>query len=101
MQKKMKKFEVNFGYNPEPGGLWNDDDPFQQLTNALMNVRRMRNMTQKQMAEATGLTQPDISRLENGRANPSLKTIKNIAEGLGMRLRIELVDIPRNRKTDK
>ena len=45
----------------------------------------------------TGITQPDISRLENGRANPSVKTLKNIADGLGMKLRIDFVPFSREK----
>jgi transcriptional regulator with XRE-family HTH domain len=33
----------------------------------------------------------DISRLENGTANPSLKTMKRIAEGLGRKLEIRFI----------
>ena len=33
----------------------------------------------------------DISRIENGNANPSLKTMKRIASGLGKRLEIRIV----------
>lgn len=41
----------------------------------------------------TGITQPDISRLENGRGNPSLRTLNNLAKGLGMALKVEFVDV--------
>ena len=48
-------------------------------------------MTQEQLAEATGIHQADISRLEHGTANPSLRTLKRLAAGLGMTLKIEFV----------
>ena len=49
------------------------------------------NMTQKELANATGIGQADISRLENGTANPSLRTLKRLASGMGMKLQIRFV----------
>ena len=37
------------------------------------------------------ITQADISRFENGTGNPSLRTLKRLAEGLGMSLKVEFV----------
>ena len=48
-------------------------------------------MTQKQLAEVTGIAQADISRLESGTANPSLRTLKRLAAGLGMELKVEFI----------
>lgn len=47
-------------------------------------------MTQKDLAAVTGITQGDISKLEQGNSNPSLKTLQRIADGLGMQLKVEL-----------
>ena len=41
----------------------------------------------------TGITQNDISKLENGNANPSLQTLKKLANGLGMAIKLEFVPI--------
>lgn len=57
-----------------------------------------RDLTQKQLAEATGIAQADISRLENGTANPSLRTLKRLAAGMGMTLKLEFVPIPSARQ---
>ena len=48
---------------------------------------------QKQCTEITGIDQADISRLENGTANPSLKTLKRLAAGMGKQLKLEFVPI--------
>ncbi len=37
----------------------------------------------------TGITQADISRFENGTGNPSLRTLKRLAKGLGMNIKIK------------
>lgn len=48
-------------------------------------------MTQKELSERTGITQADISRIENGTRNPSLEMINRLARGLGMRLKLEFL----------
>lgn len=50
-------------------------------------------MTQADLAAATGINQANISRLENATANPSLRTLKRLAAGLGMKLKLEFVPI--------
>ena len=46
-------------------------------------------MTQKELAEITGIAQGDISKLERGSANPSIRTLQRLAKGMGMILKIE------------
>ena len=58
---------------------------------ALIEARKAQNITQKQLSELTGIAQGDISKLENGSANPSIKTLQRLATGLGMMLKIEFV----------
>ena len=61
------------------------------IIRAMVAARKERNMTQKKLAEKTGITQADISRIENGTRNPSLDMIKRLAKGMGMRLKLELI----------
>ena len=42
-------------------------------------------MTQKELAERTGINQADISKLENGTRNLSVNLLKRLADGMGMR----------------
>ena len=58
---------------------------------ALIEARKTQHITQKQLSELTGIAQGDISKLENGSANPSIKTLQRLANGLGMMLKIEFV----------
>ena len=55
--------------------------------------RKEQNLTQEQLAQVTGIDQANISRLENGTANPSLRTLKRLAAGMGMALKVEFVPI--------
>jgi len=81
--------------NPEFKKEWDALDPEYQIIKAMLNARNEKDMTQKQPADITGILQADISRLENGNANPSLKTLQRLADGMEMKLRLEFV--PANR----
>ena len=59
------------------------------IMQALIDARKQSGLTQKQLAERTGIAQADISRLERGTGNPSLKTLHRLAEGMSMRLKID------------
>lgn len=65
--------------------------PEYAIIQAIIDARKSTGMTQKQLAEKTGITQADISRLESGSGNPSLKTLQRLAEGMGMRLKLEFL----------
>ena len=62
-----------------------------QLINAIINARKTTKITQKQLSEKTGIAQSDISKIENGNGNPSLKTIERLARGMGMNVKVEFV----------
>ncbi len=70
-----------------------DLTPEAQLSRAILMARQRTGMTQDDLSEATGIKQAAISRLENCSANPSLRTLKRIAAGLGMKLSITFVPI--------
>lgn len=61
----------------------------------MIDARKTAGMTQKELAEKTGIAQGDISKLETGSANPSLKTLQRLAEGMGMHLKLEFVPTKR------
>ena len=65
--------------------------PELDVIRAIVDARTSQNMTQKELAERTGINQADISKLENGTRNPSVNLLKRVAEGLGMALKIEFV----------
>lgn len=61
------------------------------LAYSLASARERVHLTQKQLAEKTGIYQADISKIERGIGNPSLSTLKRLADGLGMELKIDFV----------
>ena len=63
------------------------------IIQAIIDARKCSGLTQKQLSEKTGIAQADISKLERGVANPSLKTLQRLAAGMGMKLKIEFQPI--------
>ena len=59
-----------------------------RLASDLIGLRRERRMTQEQLASASGIRQSEISRIEGGNGNPTLKTIGALAHALGAELRL-------------
>ena len=66
-------------------------EPEYQVVRAMIAARQEQHLTQQELAEKTGIDRSDISKLENGSANPSLRTLKRLADGLGMHLEIRFV----------
>ena len=55
----------------------------------IISAREELHITQKDLAERTGIRQSNISRLERGNYNPSVEFLRKIAKGLGKELHIE------------
>ena len=66
-------------------------EPEFAIIRAMIDARKESGLTQKELSEKTGIAQGDISKIENGNANPSLKTLKRLANAMGKTLKIEFV----------
>ena len=56
---------------------------------ALISARQEAGMSQQELSQLAGITQADISKIENGKGNPSIKTLQKLAAALHKTLRIE------------
>ena len=65
--------------------------PERDITMALIKARKEAGLTQRKLAEKTGISQADISRLENGVRNPSIALLNRLAVALDATLKIELI----------
>ena len=77
--------------DPEFKKEWDALEPEFTIVQAILDARHKSGLTQKELSEKTGITQADISRLEKGNANPSLRTLRRLAAGMGMNLEIKFV----------
>ena len=71
------------------------------IKQAIVDARNAANMSQQELSQRTGIAQSDISKLENGNANPSIKTLRRLADGLGMKLKITFEPINSTQIADK
>jgi transcriptional regulator with XRE-family HTH domain len=58
------------------------------LASAMIKVRSRAGLTQHQLAQKMGTTQPVVARLESGRSRPSMRTLERLADATGTRLLI-------------
>ncbi|AMJ41456.1 MULTISPECIES: helix-turn-helix domain-containing protein [Anaerotignum] len=77
--------------NPEFQKEWNVLEPEFNIIQAMIDARKNSHLTQKELAQKTGINQADISKLENGNANPTLSLLQRLAEGMDMQLKLEFI----------
>ncbi len=92
--KTLKQYKNEQMKNPEFAEAYEEIQPEMSVIKAIVDARLSRNMTQKELAEATGIAQGEISKLENGTRNPSIKLLQRLAEGMGMTLNVSF--LPKN-----
>jgi ribosome-binding protein aMBF1 (putative translation factor) len=63
-------------------------EPEYQLMKAAYEARAERGLTQGELAKRIGTTQANVSKLERGEFNPSVKFLRRFAKALNMRLTI-------------
>ena len=69
----------------------NNPDLNHLIAYKLVFAREQSKMTQKELSEKTGIYQADISKLERAIGNPSIQTLKRLAEGMGLEVKIDFV----------
>ena len=84
--------------NPKVKAEYDALQPEYDIIQAMIDARVQQNMTQKDLSAKIGITQADISRIENGTRNSSLSMVKKLAQGLGMQLKLEFVPMPTKNK---
>ena len=68
---------------------WEKQRPEREYIKAIISARLEQKITQKELAERTGIRQSNISRIENGNYSPSVATLQQLAKGMGKTLHIE------------
>jgi ribosome-binding protein aMBF1 (putative translation factor) len=77
--------------NPQFKAEYDRLQPEFALIEAVLKARREKGLTQKEIAQKIGTKQSVISRLEKGRANPTLAFLKKLACAFSSRLEIRFV----------
>ncbi len=87
----LEEFKNKLVQDPEVKEEFDKLEPEYALIRATIDARIKAEMSQQELAEKSGVSRSDISRIENGKANPSYKMLCKLAKGLGMELKIEFV----------
>ena len=110
--RSLKSRELFTSGNLSPGGygiIWNDDLDLDietiyhdgnlikelptfasTVSEEIRRVRAEAGLTQKDLAELTGIDQSDISKIERGMSNPTIGTLERIADAMGGKLVIRI-----------
>ena len=91
MSVKFEDFLQEQLRDPELKKEYEALQPERAIIQAIIDARQHSGLTQKELSERTGIAQGDISKLERGNANPSIRTLQRLAAGMGMRLRLEFI----------
>ena len=72
------------------------------LAGSVIEARSRAGLTQQELANKMGTTQPVVARLESGRTRPSMRTLERVARATGTRLliRFESRDATRDEARD-
>ncbi|MEK9499126.1 helix-turn-helix transcriptional regulator [Photorhabdus sp. P32] len=72
--------------NPDVKAEYDALEPEFELINTLLRMRHAAGLTQNQVAQRMGTKETNISRLEKGNGNPTLKTLLNYAKACNCEL---------------
>ena len=91
MSTKFNEFLQEQLQDPEFRKEYEALQPEHAVVQAIIDARKNAGLTQKELSERTGIAQGDISKLENGNANPSIRTLQRLAAAMGMTLKVEFL----------
>lgn len=89
--KTLNEFLDQQMQDPEFKKEYEKIQPEMDIIRAIVDARVSNNLTQKELADRTGINQADISKLENGTRNPTLRLLQRLADGMDMVLKIEFI----------
>lgn len=77
--------------DPEFAREWERLEPEYAVINAILDAQQELGITQSELAARCGMKQSALSRLETGKTSPTLKTLQQLADGMGKKLVIQFV----------
>ena len=61
-----------------------------ETKNVILELRTKKRLSQEELAKKVGIDQSDLSKIEKGNANPSIKMLSRIASGLNSKASITI-----------
>lgn len=87
----FKEYKKEVMKDPEFVKAYEDLQPEMDIVKAIIDARIKQNLSQKELSKLTGINQSEISKLESGERNPSIKLLQRLADGMGLTLKISFV----------
>ena len=87
----FKEYKKELMKDPEFVKAYEDLQPEMDIVKAIIDARIKQNLSQKELSKLTGINQSEISKLESGERNPSIKLLQRLADGMGLTLKISFV----------
>jgi transcriptional regulator with XRE-family HTH domain len=87
----FKEYKKELMKDPEFVKAYEDLQPEMDIVKAILDARIKQNLSQKELSKLTGINQSEISKLESGERNPSIKLLQRLADGMGLTLKISFV----------
>ena len=87
---KLDEYRKQLARDPDYLAAQEELRPLLDLADRVLAQRLARNWSQSDLAERVGTKQANISRLESGLSNPSIKFLQKVAEALDAHLTIRL-----------
>jgi DNA-binding phage protein len=76
-----------------PPAPWGEVVELLYVAHLLKSAREQQGLSLSDVEKATGMDTAQLSRLESGQGNPTLKTISRYATGLGKQIKLVLEDL--------
>ena len=86
LQKQLQK-------DPAFRKEWEESAPEREIRHEIARGRAIKCLTQKELSKLTKINQSNLSRIESGEVSPSIKTLKKIANAMGMQVQIKFVPL--------
>jgi DNA-binding XRE family transcriptional regulator len=90
LKEKFRKKGIDFREGA-PAPPKKEDDFCKSIADRIKILRKQKGLTQCELARKLGVSQQMVSRIERGRENISLLTLKNIVGALDAEARIEII----------
>lgn len=88
--KTLDQLKKEFFRNKAFKKAYDELEPEFILIEKIIEARIKKGMTQAELARRIGTKQSALSRFERGDYNPSLKFLRKVADGLGVKLKISV-----------
>lgn len=87
---KWEEFKNKLMAEPAFRQAYDDLEPEYQLIKSIIEQRKLKGISQAELARKMGTRQSAIARLESGTYNPSLRFLKKVARALDAKIEIKL-----------